>query len=128
MDHVRSAALNFLVLAGCAYDPPAQIGMASILSEMIMRRGRQPQQPGTVAGPDNLGVDRDESVGQVNQRFWGAMLARNLPPALEIYADILRRPCLPQGELDPVKALALQDLQSLEDDPRNKGMVGLNRR
>ena len=31
MDHVRSAALNFLVPAGCVFDPPAQLGMASIL-------------------------------------------------------------------------------------------------
>ena len=54
----------------------------------------------------------------MHMRFWGATLARNLPAALEIYADILRRPHLPDDELEPVKALALQDLQALEDEPR----------
>ena len=77
---------------------------------------------------DNLGLDRDESVGQINLRFWGATLARNLPAALEIYADILRRPMLPADEIDAAKALALEDLQSLEDDPRKKVMVELRRR
>jgi len=35
----------------------------------------------------------------MHMRFWGATLARNLPAALEIYADILRRPHLPEDEL-----------------------------
>src|SRR5947208_949773 len=37
MSHVRSAALNFLVPAGCVYDPPDQRGLASVLSELITR-------------------------------------------------------------------------------------------
>jgi predicted Zn-dependent peptidase len=61
-------------------------------------------------------------------RFWAATLARHLPAALEIYADILRRPHLPERELDPVRALALQDIQGLEDEPRSKVLVELRRR
>src|SRR5438046_8747596 len=37
MEHVRSAALNFLVPAGCVYDPPDSPGLASGPSEMITR-------------------------------------------------------------------------------------------
>jgi predicted Zn-dependent peptidase len=61
-------------------------------------------------------------------RFWAATLARNLPEALEIYAHILRRPHLPADELDPVKALALQELHSLEDEPRQKVLIELRKR
>jgi predicted Zn-dependent peptidase len=64
----------------------------------------------------------------MHMRFWGATLARNLPAALDLYADILRRPQLPEQDLDAVKALALQDLQSLEDEPQYKAMVELRRR
>src|SRR5947209_17642460 len=60
-------------------------------------------------------------------RFWGATLARNLPAALEIYADVLRRPHLPPRELPAVQALAMQDLQSLEDEPRQKVLIELRR-
>ena len=50
---------------------------------------------------DNLGVDRGESVGAVQHALLAAAtLARNLPAALDIYADILRRPHLPDDELD----------------------------
>jgi len=128
MDHVRSASLNFLVPAGCVYDPENEIGLASVLSEMITRGAGDRDSRALSLALDNLGVDRDESVGQLHQRFWGATLASNIPAALEIYADILRRPRLPKEELDPVRALALQDLQALEDDHKAMVMVELRRR
>ena len=128
MDHVRSAALNFLVPAGCVYDPENEVGLASVLSEMITRGAGERDSRALSLALDNLGVDRDESVGQLHQRFWGATLASNIPAALEIYADILRRPRLPKEELDPVRALALQDLQALQDDYKSMVMVELRRR
>ena len=128
MDHVRSAAMNFLVPAGCAYDPPGKLGMASILSEMITRGAGERSSRELSLALDNLGLDRDESVGQLHMRFWGATLARNLAAALEIYADILRRPHLPEDELDAVRSLALQDIRGLEDEPRSKVLVELRKR
>jgi predicted Zn-dependent peptidase len=128
MEHVRSAALNFLVPAGCVYDPPGQLGLASLLSELITRGAGARDSRELTLALDGLGLDRDESVGAMHMRFWGATLARNLPQALEFYADILRRPHLPEDELDAVKALALQDLQGLEDEPRQKVLIELRRR
>lgn len=128
MDHVRSAAINFLVPAGAAFDPPGQLGVASVLSGMMTRGAGDRDSRELALALDNLGVDRDESVGAVNMRFWGSTLARNVAPAMEIYADILLRPHLPEDELEPVQALSLQDIQSLEDSPQGKVMVELRRR
>jgi predicted Zn-dependent peptidase len=128
MKHVRSAALNFLVPAGCAYDPPPHLGIASVLSDLIIRGAGQQNSRELTLALDNLGLDRDESVGSLHMRFWGATLARNLPAALEIYADILRRPHLPADQLDAVKALAFQELQSIEDEPKQKVLIELRRR
>ena len=128
MDHVRSAALNFLVPAGAAFDPEGQFGLASVLSGMITRGAGERDSRELTLALDNLGVDRDESVGAVNMRFWGSTLARNVPAALDIYADILLRPHLPEEELEPLQALSLQDIQSLEDSPQGKVMVELRRR
>jgi predicted Zn-dependent peptidase len=128
MDHVRSAALNFLVPAGCVYDPPGHLGIASVLSDLITRGAGPRDSRALTLALDNLGLDRDESVGVLHTRFWGATLARNLPAALEIYADVLRRPHLPGEEMEAVQALALQDLQGLEDEPRQKLLIELRRR
>jgi predicted Zn-dependent peptidase len=128
LDYVRSAAVNFLVPAGCVYDPPATLGTTSILAEMITRGAGQRDSRALSLAMDSLGLDHNESVGQFHIRFWGGTLARSLPAALDLYADILRRPHFPADELEPVQALALQDLQGLEDEPRAKVMVELRRR
>jgi predicted Zn-dependent peptidase len=128
MEHVRSAALNFLVPSGCAYDPPGRFGIASVLAELITRGAGPRNSRALSLALDGLGVDRDESVGAINIRFWGSTLARNVAAALDLYADIILRPHLPAEELEPVQALALQDIQSLEDSPQQKVMIELRRR
>jgi len=127
MDHVRSAALNFLVPSGCVYDPPDQLGVGSVLAEMVTRGAGERNSRELSLALDNLGLDRDESVGSMHTRFWGATLSKNILPALTIYADILRRPHFPEKELGPVQSLALQDLQSLEDEPKQKVLIELRK-
>ncbi len=127
MEHVRSAALNFLVPAGCVYDPPDQLGIASVLAELSTRGAGDYGNRELTLALDNLGVDRSGSAGNSHTRFWGSTVASNLPAALEIYADIVRRPHLPDGEVDAVKSLAMQELHGLEDEPRSKVFVELRK-
>ena len=127
MEHVRSATLNFLVPAGCVYDPPDQLGIAAVLADLITRGAGERDSRDLTLALDNLGVDRSESVGLMHTRFWGATVARNLPAALDIYADILCRPHLPDDEIQAVRDLALQDLRGLEDEPRSKVLIELRK-
>src|ERR1700726_128864 len=68
MEHVRSAALNFLVPSGCVYDPPAHRGVASVLAELITRGAGKRDSRELSLALDNLGLDRDESVGSMHTR------------------------------------------------------------
>jgi predicted Zn-dependent peptidase len=128
MEHVRSAAFNFLVPAGCAYDPPGQFGVATVLADLITRGAGDRDSRALSLALDGLGVDRGEGVRVMNMRFGGSTLARSVPAALDIYADILLRPHLPEEELEAAQSLALQDIQSLEDSPEGLVMVELRRR
>lgn len=128
MPHVRSAAFNFLVPAGCVNDPPGQLGLASILADMVTRGAGERDSRAVTEALDRLGVDRSESAGSLNVHFSGVTLARNLHDALSVYADILRRPHLPDEELEAAQALSLQDIQGLEDEPQSKVMVELSKR
>jgi predicted Zn-dependent peptidase len=127
MEDVRSAALNFLVPAGCVYDPPDGLGIAAVLADLSTRGAGPRASRELTLALDNLGLDRSESVGSMHTRFWAATVSRNLPAALELYADILRRPHLPDDELEAVQSLALQDLRGLEDEPRSKVLVELRK-
>src|SRR5919202_1975079 len=79
MEHVRSGALNFLVPAGCVYDPPPYAGIAAVLADLITRGAGPRDSRELTLALDNLGLDRGETVGNVHTRFSAATLARNLP-------------------------------------------------
>lgn len=128
MPHVRSAAFNFLIPAGCVHDPPEQLGLANLLSDLITRGAGKRSSKELTLALDELGLDRDESSGTLHLRIWGSTLAKNLVPALGLYADIVRRPLLPEEELPPVQDLALLELEGLEDEPRQKVMVEVKKR
>jgi predicted Zn-dependent peptidase len=128
MPHVRSAAFQFLVPAGAANDPQDRRGLASLVCDLMTRGAGSRDSRQLSDALDNLGVDRGEATGTLNVQLSGATLSRNLLPTLAIYADILRRPHLPEGELGAAKSLSLQDIQSLEDDPQRKVMVELHKR
>ncbi len=127
MEHVRSAALNFLVPAGCVHDAPARAGIASVVADMITRGAGKLDSEQLTLALDNLGLDRSESVGVRHMRFWAATVASNIPAALDLYGDILLRPHFPDEELEPARALGLQDLRSLEDEPRSRCLVALRK-
>jgi len=127
MEHVRSAVMYLMVPAGCAHDPPEQLGLAGVLSEMITRGAGPRDSRELTMALDNLGLDHSESVGLMHMAFGGGTIACNLPKGLEIFADILRRPHLPEDELESCQELALQNIASLEDEPGSRVMVELDK-
>lgn len=128
MDYVRTAAFNFLLPAGYAYDPVTTPGTANLLSGIISRGAGPFDSKQLMLEMDALGLDREESVGVLHTRIWGATLSRNLLQSLELYSHVVLRPHLPEEELPPVQALAIQDIEALEDDPKGKAMLELRRR
>ena len=128
MPHVRSVAFGFLVPAGAAHDPVGKFGLATLATDLLTRGAGDRDNRQLSDALDNLGVDRGESAGTMNVQLSGATISRNLLPTLAIYSDILRRPRLPESELDAAKALSLQDIQSTEDEPQRKVMLELRKR
>lgn len=128
MPHVRSAAVSFSVRGGCAYEPDDRRGLAGIVLDLMTRGAGTRDNRALNNALDALGIDRSESTGIITLELGAALLARDLPAALELYADILRRPHLPEEELEPARSLAIQDIQGLDDDPSSRVMVELRKR
>ena len=128
MDHVRSASMYLLVPAGFTHDPPDRLGLATLLTELLTRGAGDRDSRALALALDNLGCDSSESVGPFNLILSAGTLARNLDQVLPLYADIVRRPHLPDDELEPSQELALQDLLGLEDSPQEKVILELKSR
>lgn len=128
MAAVQSAAFSLVLPAGAAYEPANRPGAASMMVEWAMRGAGERDSRALVSALDDLGVSHGESAQTVHSSFAAATLSANLLDALEIFADVVQRPLLDEDEIEPIRALALQSLQSLEDDPGSKVMIELRRR
>jgi predicted Zn-dependent peptidase len=128
MPGLQSAAFTLLVPAGSAFERADRSGSASMLSEWVLRGAGDRDSRELVTALDNLGVSHGIGAQAVHTSISAATLGRNLIPALEIFADVVRRPLLDEEEFEPIRALAIQSLQSLEDDPGSKVIYELRRR
>ncbi len=127
MTSLASAAFTILLPAGSAWDPENRSGLATLACEMSIRGCGSRDSRQFVSDLENLGVERGEGVSASHTSYSGATLAKNLIPALEIYADLVQRPHLPEDELDAARQVALQELRGIEDEPGQKAMLELRR-
>lgn len=124
---VRAAAFHLSVRAGTITEPADKEGLSGVLAEMCYRGAGSLDSRNLSDALDALGLQRGGGAGAEAAGFGGALLADNLADALRLHADIALRPHLPEKELEPIVALALQELQSLEDNPSQKMFVQLRR-
>jgi predicted Zn-dependent peptidase len=132
MPGVQSASFTLLLPAGAAYEAAAGLdlsaGAATMAAEWISRGAGPRDSRELLTALDNLGVSHAESAQTLHTSLTVATLGRNLQPALEIIADMVLRPHLDDDEVEPIRALCLQNLRSLEDDPGTKVIYELRRR
>ena len=128
MSDVQSAATALMVPAGSIYQPAGCNGVAAVLSDLITRGAGDYDSRQLTAAFDRLGVQRSENVGWNFITFGSASLADKLQPTLELYADVLLRPRLPESEFAGAIAGVEQGLLALDDEPQRKAMIELRRR
>ncbi len=128
MRSVQSAAFALAVPAGVIYEEEGQNASSAILCDLMVRGAGDLDNRSLSDHLDRLGLQRSESVGWNHISFSGATLAENLLPALKIYADIVRRPHLPEDQFSAVVTGVEHSLRAVEDEPRQKVIIELRRR
>ena len=125
MPGVESVAVAFHVPAGSIHDPPGRCGLATLAGEMCLRGAGDRSSRGIVEALEGAGVQWGHAVSTTHTSFTGAMVARQFPTVLPVYADILRRPTLPAEEFDAAREMVLQNLAGIEDDPGHRTLAAL---
>ncbi len=132
MPGVQSAAFTMLLPAGVAYEGADGLelggGAATMTAEWITRGAGERDSREFLTALDNLGVSHAESAQTLHTSVAAATLGRNIEPALELFADMVLRPHFDEEEVEPIRALCMQNLRSLEDDPGSKVIYELRRR
>jgi predicted Zn-dependent peptidase len=110
-------ALDLRVPLGSAHDPRGQEGSAALLEEWQGKGAGERSAREFQDALDDLGLRRGGGVGAEATRYAVSGLNADLGAALELYADLVQRPQLPDAELPVLTDLARQDLEAMADSP-----------
>ncbi|GGJ72965.1 M16 family metallopeptidase [Deinococcus aquiradiocola] len=110
-------ALDLRVPLGSAHDPQGEQGSAALLEEWLSKGAGNRDARTFQDALDDLGLRRGGGVGAEATRFAVSGLNADLGPALQLYADLVQRPQLPDEEFEVLTDLARQDLEAMRDSP-----------
>ncbi|MFM9059935.1 MAG: M16 family metallopeptidase [Planctomycetaceae bacterium] len=127
MPDLESVAVAFHAPAGAVHDAPGTSGLAALAGELCLRGAGDRTSREIVESLEHAGVQWSQAVSSTHLSFSGAMVARRLPDALPVYADLLRRPRLPDDEFENARQMILQNLAGTEDDPAHRTLLALRR-
>ena len=110
-------AVMLATRAGSVYDPVGKEGLAD-LSLQIMKRGTRARKALEIEdGMGDLGASLDGSATRERASLRFEVLKRNLAPALDIFADVVRSPSFPDEEVDREKKKRLDTLAQDAQEP-----------
>jgi predicted Zn-dependent peptidase len=119
----ESAAFTLLTPCGYSVDPADRLGLSNLLCDLAFRGAGPRDSRALVNDLETLGVERGEAVASAHTSFSAATLAGSLSDALAIFADVIRRPHLPEGDLfEAARQVCLQEIYGTEDEPSQKLM------
>jgi predicted Zn-dependent peptidase len=125
MPGVESVAVAFHVAAGGLHDPPDRCGLATLAGELCLRGAGNRSSREVVEALESTGAQWSQAVTATHTSLSAALVARQLPEVLPVFADILRRPRLPAEEFEPARQMVLQNLAAMEDDPAHRTLAAL---
>lgn len=121
----ESVSVSILIPYGPVLDELELAGLAGAVCEMSLRGCGSMDNRQFIQALENLGCETSEAVSHLHTGYGASLLADNLLSALDILADLVRRPHFPENQLETVKHILKQNIFSLEDDPSRRMMLEL---
>jgi predicted Zn-dependent peptidase len=118
MPHTRSVAVSVYVGAGSRYETPEQAGLAHFLEHLCFKgTEKRPtaqqisQEIDGVGGSINAATDRELTV------FYCKVAQPYFELALDVLADLLRRPLFAPEEIEKERNVVIEELAMIADSP-----------
>jgi predicted Zn-dependent peptidase len=117
MPHLRSVSMGAWIGTG-ARDEAAEVNGISHFVEHMVFKGTTSRSAQQIAREvDTIGGNLDAFTGKEMVCFNIKVLDENVPPALEVLADLVLHPTFTPDELDREKGVILEEIKMDEDNP-----------
>ncbi len=112
--HVVSFQIR--LLAGTASEPPRTLGLSRVVEETL-DKGTEGYTARELADAfDAIGAGHQSGTGRETMTFTCTILPEHFERAIELHAELLRRPTFPEEAVSVNVQLAKQELIALDDD------------
>lgn len=114
---IRSAAVGLWVRAASAHEPPARMGVSHLLEHMVFKGTERRSARELAQALEGRGGSLDAYTSRDHTSFQAHVLDEDLPLAVDVLTDLVRRPLLRPEDLELERNVVLEEINMVEDTP-----------
>lgn len=114
---VRSAAAGIWVRSASGHETPAIMGVSHLLEHMVFKGTERMSAREIATSLESRGGSLDAYTSRDHTAYQAHVLDADLPLALEVLTDLVRRPLLREGDLALERNVVLEEINGVADTP-----------
>ncbi len=117
MPSVRTAAMGIWVRVGSRYEPASHHGVSHFLEHLFFKGTERRSALEIAQAVDDIGGSMNAFTDREHTAFYVKVLAKHLPRAVEIYADMLLHSALAPDAIERERQVINEEIKMYEDSP-----------
>ena len=114
---VRSAAIGIYVRIASAHERREQMGISHLLEHMVFKGTERRNARDLALALEARGGSLDAYTGRDATSYQAHVLDADLPLAVDILTDLVRRPLIREADLEPERNVVLEEINGVADTP-----------
>ena len=114
---VRSAAVGVWVRSASAHESRGKMGVSHLLEHMVFKGTERRSAQDIALALESRGGSLDAYTSRDTTAFQARVLDADLPRALDVITDLVRRPVLRDKDLELERNVVLEEINMLDDTP-----------
>jgi predicted Zn-dependent peptidase len=114
---VRSAAVGVYVRTASAHEQVGQMGISHLLEHMVFKGTERRTAKQLALELEVRGGSLDAFTGRDYTSYQAHVLDQDVPLAVDILTDLVRRPLLRDADLEPERNVILEEINGVADTP-----------
>ena len=117
MPHVRSVTIGVWLTRGSRHESDERGGIAHFVEHMLFKGTDTRSAEDIAQAIDSIGGQLDAFTAKEYASYYIKVLDEHVPLAVELLADIVRRPAFEADEIEREKKVILEEIKMVEDTP-----------
>ncbi|MGH7700843.1 MAG: M16 family metallopeptidase, partial [Gemmatimonadales bacterium] len=114
---VRSVAVGVWVRTASVHEPRPQMGVSHVLEHMVFKGTERRTAQEIALALESRGGSLDAYTSRDTTAFQARVLDADLPRALDVLTDLVRRPTLRDADLQLERNVILEEISTVDDTP-----------